>query len=93
MADDARPKRERVARVRVCSLWRFEFTDKAGAKHGGLSGSIGNNVQYTVLPNLWRKNEKQPTHYLYLDESRIVKEQKSAVDADQDGGGCNGGDL
>jgi len=93
MADDARPRRERVARVRVCSLWPFKFTTKDGTEHGGLSGSVGNNVQYTLLPNLWRKAENQPTHYLYLDESRIVKEEKTAVDAEQDGGGCNGGEL
>jgi len=91
MADDARPRRERVARVRVCSLWPFKFTTKDGTEHGGLSGSVGNNVQYTLLPNLWRKAENQPTHYLYLDESRIVKEEKTD-DPNDDAGGCNSPD-
>ena len=92
MADDARPKRERVARVRVCALWPFNFTSKDGVQHGGLSGRLGNDLQYTLLPNLWRKNDSQPTHYLYLDESRIVKKEQTD-DANSDGGGCNADGL
>jgi len=90
MSNEARPKRERRARVKVCSLWIFPFKDKDQVEHKGLSGSIGNNTQFTILPNLWKKNERQPTHFLYLDEMQTVKEEKTDDPLDQDGGGCNG---
>ena len=76
---EAMQRRERVARVKVAALWKFAFTDKDGKQHVGLSGSIGPNTQFTVLPNLFRKKDTHPTHILYVDQIRTVKEEKSTV--------------